>query len=151
MRRFSDNTLDQLTEIYLYANTPSYLHAKMRSVAEIEWLGRTNRFFETEETIRRLMADIRQPNDLLTLYGLIVSLSYRPLSKVAEFLDELSMSDVDWVGRLAKHIRDAMIPCTVVDLRSETLSISSPLDVNSGGTVGMVQWSPSSRIETREM
>jgi len=149
--KLSENTLKQLTGIYLYANTPSYLYEKMRALPEIEEIGRAGRTAEAEATIRSLLDHVEEPNDLLTLYGLIVSLSFRSSQEVQRLLQELSRSDLDWVGRLAKHIDDSLIPSTILDLRGRTPRPSSPLTATSGSTADISRWEPSPRIAAKEL
>jgi hypothetical protein len=94
---YSHLDLDILSQIYMVSNTPSYLYTRFRKEDTIIDISKKYKTEEIIETIEFVLHDkAEDSNKIIFLYALIISLTYKPYSKVYKFLSKLEKIKFKW-------------------------------------------------------
>ncbi len=110
LQSFDKDFLKELAKLYMYANTPVFLFRQYRKLSETEMLARKYTAQDIERGIRSLLSDLKELYQLLEVYAMIAALSFKNYVQAKPVLEELLITEVEWVPYLVRYILDTMQP-----------------------------------------
>lgn len=121
----NSNELQDLKEIFLVANTPSYLYKNFRQNNSIN---RLSQKYKTQELITYFESTAKSEkivfDDVITIYALVVALSFKNYDEIKEFLIEMGKYRLEWLDEFKKNIisKVTITNTLTVDLQYKTPS-----------------------------
>jgi hypothetical protein len=113
---------DEITAIYLAANTPMYLFKRLRASDVVERLAERVKMAELAAECSQIMAQgERSADDVAKAYALIVALARKGESGWREILSHLNLSGLDWGDRVRGIALASTTPTSVGILEPTTL------------------------------
>jgi len=93
--------LQDLKEIFLLANTPSYLYKNFRQNNSIN---RLSQKYEAQELITYFKVTAESEkiifDDVITIYALLVAMSFKEYGVIKKFLSEMGKYQLEWLDEL---------------------------------------------------
>lgn len=101
---------NQLLEILVFANTPSYLYRHFRRNASVIRIAREN---DTSVLIARLDETLKEeidaPEKYVEAFALLIALSMKPYSEVKSFLERKVLPNLDWSAEILGIINSEIV------------------------------------------
>jgi len=91
---------DSIKEILLVANTPNFLYKRMRENKNIQLIANQYSTIELLDIFNDAYKKIEEGSNLLILYAVVFSLSYKPHSEVNEFFNKLHEIKIRWSDKI---------------------------------------------------
>jgi hypothetical protein len=129
--------LQDLTQIYLFASTPSYLYRHFRKQSSLADLARSQPIENlVAEYQNRTTQENRSVEDVVMAYAVLVSITHLPYQEAQAILDRLDLSLLDWGEDIRTIFAATTKTANVIKVRlpyenrlPDTLKSSSPNNI----------------------
>ena len=150
MNSLSEEAIEQIAEIYIVSNTPSYLYKHFRQRDEIKELADSN----TPEELKNCIVQIDNKdnltlNDVVLGYAATVALTFHNLEEVKGEVENIELNKLEWVGRILNLWSESYVPTLEITLKP-TLKIKPVIEglkTNSSSTENILRTSPKITLE----
>lgn len=127
-------------EIYVVANTPTYLYRRFRSQEIIRDLA--NRYSEEDliDYIKKIDSS-QNPSisDVANAYAVSVALTFKNSEKVKKLLKSYELKKLEWVLRIVQIWLVTEIPTTLSDFYVETARVNYNIDMSSSKSTNTIK------------
>ncbi|MGO8761967.1 MAG: hypothetical protein ACLP2P_02770 [Desulfobaccales bacterium] len=137
MKLTDELDLNELKKIYLFSNTPLYLYNNFKRNKSIQNLSET----DTKTLINHFdKIIIKKPtlDNLVTLYALIMGLTFKDIHEVNGFFDKLDIYNIEWAKEIRNIYKAKNIPTQIYKVKARIIrpeikiiseSASSPMQI----------------------
>jgi len=119
MTILTSETTKRLSEIYLVANTPSYLYKHFRSDEAVEKLAKK---YSAEDLINFICQVDSDNNpslrDIVAAYAGSVALTFHDLRVVEAILTDIQIKNLQWFGKVIQIWKDSNVSISVINVCS---------------------------------
>ena len=143
---------EELSEQYLFANTPMYLYQKFResdAVFELSNLNTSDIVKQYNEIAQRYPKTFKE---IITAYALLISLSFKDYSEVKESLNKLEKNGLDWAPQIIQFMADTTKLSQEIYVRIQRpepqISLSNNKNISETQTV--INLTPKPRVYLKE-
>ena len=127
-------------DIYVVANTPTYLYRRFRSQEIIRNLA--NRYPEQDFTDYIKKIDSSQNpsiSEVANAYAISVALTFKNSEKVKELLQSYQFKKLEWISHIIQIWKDTEIPTTIFDFNVKTAMVNYNINMSSSKSTNTVK------------
>jgi len=127
-------------EIYVVANTPTYLYRRFRSQEIIRDLA--NRYSEGDliDYIKKIDSS-QNPSisEVANAYAISVALTFKNSEKVKELLQSYQFKKLEWISHIIQIWKDTEIPTTIFDFNVDTAMVNYNIDMSLSKSTNIIK------------